>query len=201
MDAAAPLPAPPSGDDDLDALAARIGRVVRAERVAQGWSLGDLGRAAGLSKTILARIERGEGNPSIETLWRVSRALRLPLGALMAPAARPRTRVIRSRSGEPLRSESGMAAWLLHADGREHRSEVFEIDLPKGTDQRTEAHLPATEELLFCLKGRVRVGPFGQEVELGPGDAAWFTADVPHHYVALRDARTLCWMIYPSGGA
>ena len=57
---------------------------------AQGMSLGDLARASGLSKTILARIEGGDGNPSVETLWRVSRALRVPLGALLAEDARRR---------------------------------------------------------------------------------------------------------------
>jgi transcriptional regulator with XRE-family HTH domain len=183
-------------DDGLGALSARIGHTVRTERLAQGWSLGDLARTSGLSKTILARIERGDGNPSVETLWRVSQALRVPLGALLTPPARPRTRVVRARSGEPLRSESGMGAWLLHADGREHRSEVFELELPKGIDQRSDAHLPGTEELIVCVKGRVLVGPDGQEAELGPGDAAWFTADLPHHYRAVRDARALCWMLY-----
>lgn len=188
-------------DEDLDALATRIGTAVREQRDARRWSLGELGRAAGLSKTILARIERGDGNPSVETLWRVSRALGVPLGALLSPPARrPRVRAIRARSGEPLAAESGMGAWLLHATGHEHRSEVFDLDLPRGVDQATDAHLPGTEEVIFCVKGRVRVGPYEQEVELGPGDAVWFTADVPHHYEALRDTRTLCYMIYPVGG-
>ena len=89
-----------------------------------------------------------------------------------------------------------MAAWLLHAEGREHRSEVFEIELPRGADQRSEPHLPGTEELIVCVRVRVRVGPVGEEAELGAGDAAWFTADVAHHYAGLRDARILCWMIY-----
>src|SRR4051794_8145165 len=167
---------------DLGDLARRIGRGVRADRLAQGLSLGDLGRQSGLSKTILARIERGEGNPSVETLWRVSRALRIPLGSLLTPSDHPRTRVIPARSGEALRSASGMAAWLLHAEGREHRSEIFDIELPKGIDQRSEPHLPGTEELILCVKGRVHVGPYGEEADLGPGDAVWFGADVPHHY-------------------
>ena len=110
---------------------------------AQRWSLGDLARASGLSKTILARIERGDGNPSVETLWRVSRALKVPLGALLSPPSRrPRVRAIRARSGEPLTADSGMDAWLLHAVGQEHRAELFDIELPRGTDQATDGHLP-----------------------------------------------------------
>jgi XRE family transcriptional regulator, regulator of sulfur utilization len=93
-----------------------------------------------------------------------------------------------------------MAAWLLHASGREHRSEVFDLALPKGADQRSEPHLPGTEELIVCVRGQVRVGPLGEEAELRAGDAAWFTADVAHHYAALRDARLLCWMMYAARG-
>jgi transcriptional regulator with XRE-family HTH domain len=194
MDAAADLPP----DDDLDVLATRIGAAVAQLRDGRRWSLGELARASGLSKTILARIERGDGNPSVETLWRVSRALGVPLGALLSPPARrPRVRLIAAGSGAPVVSESGMAVRLLHAAAHQHRSEVFEVDLPRGVDQATEAHLPGTEEVIVCLKGRMRAGPYDQEVEIGPGDTVWFTADVPHHYHALRDTRTLCYMIYP----
>jgi transcriptional regulator with XRE-family HTH domain len=183
---------------DLGILAARIGRTVRLHRLAHGMSLGDLARAAGLSKTILSRIERGDGNPSVETLWRVSHALQVPLGALLAEEAEPRVRRIPARSGEPLRAGSGMAAWLVHADGREHRSEVYELRLPEGADQQSEPHLPGTEELVVCVGGRLRAGPAGDDVDLAAGDAVWFAADVPHHYAGVRDARALCLMLYPA---
>lgn len=193
MDAAADLPL----DDDLDVLADRIGVAVAQLRDGKRWSLGELARASGLSKTILARIERGDGNPSVETLWRVSRALEVPLGALLSPPTRrPRVQAIPARSSGPISSESGMTAWLINSASHEHRSEVFDLDLPRGVDQETDAHLPGTEEVIVCVKGRVRVGPYDLETELGPGDAAWFTADVPHHYHALRDTRALCYMIY-----
>jgi transcriptional regulator with XRE-family HTH domain len=198
MDGAADLPL----DDDLDALATRIGVAVAHLRDGRRWSLGELARASGLSKTILAKIERGDGNPSVETLWRVSRALDVPLGTLLSPPVpRPRVRRVAARSGAPIASESGMSAWLINAAGHDHRSEVFELALPRGVDQQTDAHLPGTEEVIVCVKGRVRVGPHHSEAELGPGDAAWFTADVPHHYQALRDTRALCYMIYPAAAA
>ena len=185
----------------LEALADRIGRVVRTHRGAQGMSLGDLARASGLSRTILARIESGAGNPSVETLWRVSRALRLPLGTLLAEDATPRVRRIARDEREALRAESGMDAWLVHADGREHRSELYELRFAAGVEQRSEPHLPGTEELIHCVSGRLRVGPVGEPADLGPGDAVWFAADVPHAYAALRDTRALCWMLYPAAGA
>jgi transcriptional regulator with XRE-family HTH domain len=185
---------------ELDSLTARIARVVREQRYVSGATLAEVASAAGLSKAILSRIENGHGNPSIETLFRIARALELPLSALLAEDQSPRSRMIPARSGPELHADSGMAAWLVHAQARGHHAEVYELALPAGTDQRTAGHLPGTEELLICLTGRLRVGPVGQEVELAAGDAAWFAADEEHHYVALRAARALNWIVTPAGG-
>jgi transcriptional regulator with XRE-family HTH domain len=184
----------------MEELSGRIGAALRAHRLAQGLSVAEMARACGLSRTILTRIEAGAGNPSIETLWRASRALNVPLGALLAEDSAPRVRRIPAREGHELHADSGMRAWLVHAEGREHRSELYELELPAGTDQVTGAHLPGTEEVLVCLEGRVRIGPVGEEVELGPGEAVWFVADRDHRYVALEDARLLNFLLYGAGG-
>lgn len=190
-------PSPTPGSPDLDALARRIGRVVHANRTAQGLSLGAVARAAGLSTTIVSRIEGGTGNPSMETLWRLSRALGLPLGSLLAEEEAPSVRRIAARSGEAMHADSGMTGWLVHSRSELHRSEAYWCDVPAGTDQASVAHLPGSEEVLLCLTGRVLVGPPGREEELGPGDALWFAADVPHRYVALEDSTMLSWLLYP----
>src|SRR3954451_23562586 len=110
--------------DDLDRLAHDLGQRVRDGRSARGMSLGDLARASGLSKTILSRIEAGDGNPSVETLWRVSQAFDLPLGALLRSDAPPAARRVAARSGRRLGADSGMAAWLVHAEGVPSRCEL-----------------------------------------------------------------------------
>jgi quercetin dioxygenase-like cupin family protein len=55
--------------------------------------------------------------------------------------------------------------------------------------------MPGAEEVVVCVAGRLSVGPVGGEVELGPGDAAWFAADGPHHDVGLEDGRALNWVL------
>src|SRR5690348_10488835 len=117
---------------ELEDLAQRIGTMVRSARMTRFMSTSELAREAGLSKTIVGRIESGEGNPSIETLWRISTALQVPLGYLLGEHFNPRVRRIPARSGEHLDAESGMVAWPLHADGTGRRSEVYDLDLPKG---------------------------------------------------------------------
>src|SRR3954463_9791239 len=164
-------------DTQLDTLTRGIGRAIRAERTARGMSLGDVARASGLSKTILSRIEAGEGNPSVETLWRLSQAFDLPLGALLDSDTSPAARRVASRSGRRMGADSGMTAWLVHAEGRPNRCELYELDLPEGVGHPGRPHLPGTTEVIVCTKGRMRTGPDGEQLELGPGDAAWFASD------------------------
>ena len=185
-------------DHRLDTLTRGMGLAIRAQRAARGMSLGDLARASGLSKTILSRIEAGEGNPSVETLWRVSQAFDLPLGALLEAETPAAARLVPARSGRRMGADSGMTAWLVHAEGRATRSELYELDLPEGVTHPGRPHLPGTSEVIVCTRGRLRTGPDSEPVELRAGDAAWFASDVPHGYAALRPARALCLMLYPA---
>jgi quercetin dioxygenase-like cupin family protein len=121
------------------------------------------------------------------------------IGALLGDDPAPRVRTIPHESGEELHADSGMSAWLLYTESREHRSELFELRFDAGVESRSEPHLPGVAELIVCLSGRLRVGPAGEEAELGRGDAVWFAADVAHSYVAPQGARALCWMLYPPG--
>jgi transcriptional regulator with XRE-family HTH domain len=181
---------------DLDVLTRRLGRIIRAHRSERGLSLGALAREAGLSKSSLARIEADGGNPSVETLWRLSRALGLPLGDLLEDTAAPRVRSIPARSATAMEADSGMTGWLVHSEGRPRRTELFELHFPSPIDHEGTPHLPGTEELVVCTAGRMAVGPVGDEVELAAGDAVVFEADVAHRYRALEPARAYDWILY-----
>ena len=158
-------------------------------------SVGELARAAGLSRTIIGKIESGRGNPSVETLFRIARALSVPLARLIGAEEEPRTRKIGARSGTHLHADSGMQAFLVHAAEVTGHAELYELDLPAGTDQRSTGHLGGTDELVLCLSGRLLVGPIGEEVELRAGEAAWFRADREHRYLARRPTRALNWIV------
>lgn len=181
----------------FSSVSTQVARSMRAHREARGLSLGELARRAGLSKTILSRIESGLGNPSLETLWRIAGALDLPLGALLGEVDPPRTRLVRAEEGEVVESESGLVGRLLLAEGRSHRIEIYELLLPREGDYHSAAHAPGTEELVICLEGSLIVGPGGQEQQLAERDALWFPADVPHRYRGSAGTRGLNVMSYP----
>jgi XRE family transcriptional regulator, regulator of sulfur utilization len=191
------MAAPPSLED----VATRIARTLRAHRRARALSIGELAKRAGLSKTLVSRLEAGNGNPSVETLWRLANALDVPLGMLIESEEPPRTRMIGADEGPIVVSDGGFLGRLILAEGRDHRTEVYELRIAAGVDYRSDAHAPGTEELIVCVEGAVEVGPVGQEVTLAPGESLWFPADLPHRYRADGESRALNVMSYPPTAA
>jgi transcriptional regulator with XRE-family HTH domain len=74
-----------------------VGRRLRAERIARGWSLRRFATEVEISPTFASLLERGSANPSLETLRRLSTVLEVSLDALtgrglVPPGPRPPSR-------------------------------------------------------------------------------------------------------------
>ncbi len=66
-----------------------LGQRLRTLRMQRGWSQRALGRNSGLSGKFIGEVERGEKSISVDSLYGVSRALKIPLRTLTdAPSDR-----------------------------------------------------------------------------------------------------------------
>src|SRR5919199_3395634 len=99
---------------ELSEVTMQVAREIRAHREARGLSLSATAARAGLSKTSLATIESGAGNPSLETLWRIARALDVTVGTLLAEDDPVRSQLIRRADAKLIAFESGVRGRLLH---------------------------------------------------------------------------------------
>jgi transcriptional regulator with XRE-family HTH domain len=180
----APLGAP-SGDDAGE-LRVRVARSVAELRRRTGRSLAEVAADAGIGKSTLHAIEAGEANPGIETLWALAGALGVTFGDLLDPPA-PSIRVVRAGEGPRIDSErSHMRAHLLATTAHRSRVEVFHLALEPGSERGAAPHAPGTVEHVLVTHGRLRVGPAGGAIELGPGDLASFPGDAEHVYETLE---------------
>lgn len=71
---------------DKDGRLQKLGAAIRAARVAEGMSQEALADAAGIDRSHMGKIERGERNVSVLNLARVSEALNVSMSSLMAAA-------------------------------------------------------------------------------------------------------------------
>jgi len=167
-------------------LAATIAAALRHERERAGLSLTELARRAGIAKSTLSQLENGIGNPSVETLWSLGVALDVPFSRLVEPRS-PAVRVIRAGDGPRIRSDQAdYTGTLLTAGNRNSRRDLYLITIEPGETRTADAHTPGSVEHVVVARGRLRLGPAGEEVELAPGDYVTFAGDVPHVYEALE---------------
>lgn len=160
-------------------------------------SLSDLARESGVAKATLSNIEAGEANPTLETLWQLSRALRAPLGSFFGE---PRTDVRIVHADEMQRVDGASLRGLIAAmfDVEASRLEFFVGTFVEGIVHRSPAHQHGVVEHIFLHHGRLRVGHEGKEVEIAGGDYMRMEADRPHSYEALSgDLHFTLVMQYP----
>jgi transcriptional regulator with XRE-family HTH domain len=79
-----------SASPPIEAVCARVAEILRAERTAQSLSLTRLAEAAALSRQAVSYIEQGKRIPSLDTLLRLTRVLKLDLADVVRRAHRGR---------------------------------------------------------------------------------------------------------------
>lgn len=137
-------------DDERDRLASSLGALVRAERLAGGWSLTRLARAVGCSRSTIRRVQAGQLRPRESLLRCIASVLAVdnprPLAQQLIEAAGPSLR--EDTAGTSRQRRRRVSAALLAG----HRP------LPTDVARRLTLHrradsLRAMSERLLCQPG------------------------------------------------
>jgi transcriptional regulator with XRE-family HTH domain len=175
-----------------------LARSLKRRRLERAISLSELARRAGVSKATLSSLERGNGNPSVDTVWALAKALNVPFGELFDDHEDDAIHVHRMEDAQVVTEEDGFRGRrLLSRQGR-GGFELYALDLEAGARRDAAAHSPGVVEHVLVILGRVDVGPDDDPATLEAGDYLTFAADLPHHYHALDGlARLLSLHDYP----
>lgn len=175
---------PAERDPDRPDHGASVGARIRGLRAAQGMSLSELARRAGLGKATLSELEAGRRNPTLDTLYALTAPLGIGLASLLVDR---RAGGAALQGAHPEISGSGVNATLLDVVPGAHGAvlEVYRLQIDPGPPHHSPGHGTGVREQLTLAAGRARVGPPGAEQEIRPGRTASWSSDGPHSYVAL----------------
>lgn len=167
-----------------------VARNVRRFRIERSLSLGELGRVSGLSKQTLSQLELGNGNPTVETLELVSRALGVSIRALLTElGSEVRTDRRFDASWTKVGEAEVRALDQIYGSGYVSTS-ILRLRHDSGAVVR-EPRGRGSLALVYVILGSVRLGPQNALVDVEEGDFARFPAELPYHFVCLSDAATL----------
>ncbi|HEX4221978.1 MAG TPA: helix-turn-helix domain-containing protein [Pseudonocardiaceae bacterium] len=156
---------------------------MRRARTQRGFSLSELARRSTIGKATLSQLEAGTGNPTIETVFSLSRALELPISDLLDHRRPAGLTVVRAADVEPLSGEAVDLRLLRRLEVESAVLEVYDQQVRPEGRQSSFGHVGV--EHTVVQSGRLGVEVDGERVELDAGDYICFDAVAPHNYTAL----------------
>jgi transcriptional regulator with XRE-family HTH domain len=181
-------------------LAARL-RGLRADR---GLSLDALAERAGVSRSMISLVERGESSPTASVLNRLATGLGVTLASLFAedPSAgsSPLSRRADQRTWRD--PESGYVRRNLSAPGHPSPIELVEVVLPPGARVAYDGGPRSVAQQVWVIDGEVEVASGDEAYALSTGDCLSMRIDRPTAFrnPAGRPARYLVALAADPGG-
>jgi transcriptional regulator with XRE-family HTH domain len=164
-----------------DEVSLRVGRAVKQQREAAGFSLRMLAARSGISASMISDIERGTKSPTITTVVRLAQALGVSVAALVDGGTAPSPRIRILRRGEGAGGEHPARWNSLGPAAPGSRIDFVRYQIPPSTALGpSAAHAHGTVEHMLVAAGTVRVTVGDETAELSAGDSCSCRTDVPH---------------------
>ncbi|TKD68747.1 helix-turn-helix domain-containing protein [Pseudalkalibacillus hwajinpoensis] len=181
-------------------LTKQIGVKLKKLRLENRLSLDQLSTRCSVSKPMLAQIERGASNPTVNTLWKIANGLGVSFTAFI-DEEQPVIKKVNRNEIEPLIEESGkMKVIPLYPMEPGKSFETFYIELEPGCDYHSNPHPEGVEEYLFVEEGAISLEVETQSYTVSNGESLRFTANYPHCYRNESESSCKAMMIihYPT---
>lgn len=166
----------------MDSMNQIVAKNIKGLRQKEKLSMEELSRLSGVSKSMLAQIERGEGNPTISTLWKIANGMKVPFDAL---TVRPKKEyeIVKIKEVQPILEDQGRVKnYSIFPDDENRRFAVYYLELEPGSFWSSEPHLPGTEEFVAVFEGSIEICASANRFRLDAKESIRFKADTEHSY-------------------
>jgi transcriptional regulator with XRE-family HTH domain len=164
---------------------------VREAREAQGLSTSALAERSGVSRAMIAKVERAQAQPTAALLWRLSAALGLTLSELVGRAELATRRLAR-RAEQPVWTDPGTGYVRRAVSPPAGRPlELVEVELPAGAEVAVPAETYRfIHQQIWVLDGHLRFHEGDAVHELDAGDCVQLGPPAPCAFVNPTGATT-----------
>lgn len=162
-----------------------LGKTIQRLRKAYNMSLGELSEQSGVAKSIISQIERNETNPTIGTVFRLSKALETTIDEVLRVDSGVNFVEHQTKSGIPiLESQDGLCRLAIAGPLNLVESlQWYDFQAKPGGVLESDPHPPGTIEHLYLLQGELEVTAGEESRMLKVGEAIRFRGDRPHKLV------------------
>lgn len=136
----------------------------------------------GVSRSMLAQIEKGDVNPTISVLWKIANGYKVSFTSLIEREI-DTISVIRLEDVSPLKEDDDKYLnYPAFPFDEKTLFETYRIVIEPAGALTAEPHMNGSEEYITVFSGQVEITVGGECVQLNKGDSIRFRANVPHAY-------------------
>lgn len=175
-----------------------VARNIKNIRERKKITLDSAAKLTGVSRSMLAQIEKGDVNPTISILWKIANGYKVSFTSLVNSDAS--SLLIKAEDILPLIEDGGKyinrPAFPFQED---KQFETYHIEIKESGYLQAQPHLEGAEEYITVFDGEVEIVADTEIFQLKKGDSLRFKADVAHSYKNTgRTSAYLSMIIYYS---
>ena len=175
----------------MDNINEIVSRNIRSARQERKLSLEELSKLSGISKSMLVQIEKGCGNPSLSTLWKIANGMKVPFSQLIA-SPQPPYKIVKLSDIDPITEDEGkLKNYVLFPDDEDQRFSIYYIEVVPGYGWTSEAHVRETIEYITIFEGELELELEDETFGLKAGESIRFKGDVRHSYKNTGDTELI----------
>ena len=178
-------------DNELDKHSSNLAQNLATLRKKRNLTQAQLAKLANLPRSTLTYLESGEGNPSLQSLIKISGALQVSIEELLA-APRGRLKLVQAAEIRAAKRGQGNVQVFDLLPDPIPGMHIDRMELEPGSRMAGVPHLTGTKEYMTCLEGEVTVRVGGGTFAVTPGDVLAFPGDQPHSYQNTGRGRAVC---------
>lgn len=170
---------------------------IRAIREQKKLTLDGAARQTGVSRSMLAQIEKGDVNPTISVLWKIANGYKVSFSSLLERNVDVPL-LIRAEDVSPLVEDDKKYLNYPAFPFQEDRLfETYRVRIEPDGFLHAQPHMAGTEEYITVFTGSVQICAGQESFQLFAGDSLRFKADVAHSYKNTgTDAALISMLIY-----
>lgn len=172
-------------------LPSNIGEEIRRIRKEMKISLDTAAHLTGVSKSMLGQIERGESNPSISILWKISNGFKVTLSNFVSGTSEKHS-VVHLHELNPIKEENGdMMLYNVFPFDPISGFDYFHIVINPHCRHESLPHANVANEYIVVIEGTLRMTVNEEVFLLEKGSAMSFIGNSKHIYENASDEKVV----------
>lgn len=176
----------------------QLGWKIRDLRKRKNMTIQGLATVSGLSASVISQIERDMINPTVDTLWQISKGLDVHIGYFFNSEVTEPNPVVKKDHRKKIVLTGSNATYELLCPNLQGKIEFIKLTLEPGERANKSLIVHEGEECGVVIEGRLLVILGDQEYILDEGDSIYFSSLQPHRFVNVGEVTSVSyWAMTP----